>query len=60
MTFLIGLKTFVFIFCILFLINRVFNFIKVMRLREGKIDTSLITTLSIGFAISYIITVLIC
>lgn len=60
MGFLVSVKTFVFIFCILFLINRLFNFIKVIRLKRGKVDTSFITTLAIGLSLSYIITVLIC
>jgi hypothetical protein len=58
-SFLFGLKIFVFVFAILYIISRILNVVRVLRLKEGKIDTSRDTLIAIGLALSYIITVLI-
>ena len=58
-SFLFGLKIFVFVFAVLYIISRILNVVRVLRLKEGKIDTSRDTLIAIGLALSYIITVLI-
>lgn len=58
-SFLFGLKIFVFVFAILYIISRVLNVVRVLRLKEGKINTSRDTLVAIGLALSYVITVLI-
>lgn len=56
---LIGLKLYVFVFAVLYLLNRVISILKVIRLKEGKVDTSKWTLFFIGASISYIITAII-
>ena len=54
-----GLKLYVFIFAVIYLLSRVFEIIKVVRLKEGKVDSSKWATFFTGASISYIITALI-
>lgn len=54
-----GILVFIFIFSWLIVIENIYKFIKVMRLKEGKIDSSLFSKITLGSAISYIITMLI-
>lgn len=56
---LIGLKLYVFVFAVLYLLNRIISILKVIRLKEGKVDTSKWTLFFTGASISYIITAII-
>ena len=56
---LIGLKLYVFVFAVLYLLNRIISVLKVIRLKEGKVDTSKWTLFFTGASISYIITAII-
>lgn len=54
-----GIGIFLFVFSILIIIKNLFNFIKVLYLKEGKYDNSRIQQLLLGSSISYVITFLI-
>ena len=54
-----GLKLYVFIFAVIYLLSRIFEVIKVVRLKEGKVDNSKWAMFFTGASISYIITALI-
>lgn len=57
--YLIGLKLYLFVFAVLYLLNRVLEIVKVIRFKEGKVDTSKWSMFFTGASISYIITSLI-
>ncbi len=56
---LMGLKLYIFIFAVMYILSRVFEVVKVIRLKEGKVDTSKWSMFFTGASISYIITALI-
>lgn len=58
-TFLLGIKVFLFIFAILIVIRDAYNFVKVIRLREGKYDATTTNLIVLASSISYILTMLI-
>ena len=58
-TFLLGVKVFLFIFAILIVIRDAYNFVKVIRLREGKYDATTTNLIVLASSISYIFTMLI-
>lgn len=58
-TFLLGVKVFSFIFAILIVIRDAYNFVKVIRLREGKYDATTTNLIVLASSISYILTMLI-
>lgn len=53
------LEIFIFIFCLLNIINKSYNLLKVMRQQDGKIDTTTTSKILLGLSISYVITALI-
>lgn len=59
MEFLIQFKLYLFIMSILFILKNIYSFIKIMRLKEGKLDDSWSHNILLGSAISYIIIFLI-
>lgn len=54
-----GLEIFFFIFSLLNIIKNIYTFIKVVRLKEGKVDTSLVSEIMFGVSLSFVITMLI-
>ena len=58
-TFLLGVKVFLFSFAILIVIRDAYNFVKVIRLREGKYDATTTNLIVLASSISYIFTMLI-
>ncbi len=56
---LFTIELFIFIFCSLNIFKHFYNLVKVMRTREGKIDTNNLSTILLGLSISYVLTVLI-
>lgn len=58
-TFLLGVKVFLFIFAILIVIRDAYNFVKVIRLREGKYDATTTNLIVLASSISYILTMII-
>jgi len=58
-TFLLGVKVFLFIFAILIVIRDAYNFVKVIRLKEGKYDATTTNLIVLASSISYILTMLI-
>ena len=58
-TLLLFIKIFLFVFSILIVIKNIYSFIKVMYMRQGKIDASRTSEIIFGCAVSYIITILI-
>ena len=56
---LFTIELFIFIFCSLNIFKLFYNLVKVMRTREGKIDTNDLSTILLGLSISYVLTVLI-
>lgn len=60
MHFLINfIEIFLFVFASLVVVKNIYSFIKVMKLKEGKVDSSLFSEIVLGSSISYIITMLI-
>lgn len=57
--FLLGVRIFIFIFALLIIIRDAYNFAKVLRLKEGKYDTTTTNLILLASSISYIITMLI-
>lgn len=55
----LGIEIFLFVYAWLIIIKHLYGIIKVMRLKEGKVDTSLFSEITLGSSISYIITMLI-
>lgn len=53
------LEIFFFIFCSLNVFKNIFNVLKVMHNKEGKMEMPTISLICLGFSISYIITALI-
>ena len=53
------IEIFIFIFCLLNVIKNVYNFIKIMKQHEGKLETSLSSQIMLGLSISYILTAII-
>lgn len=53
------IQIFVLIYCLLYIIQRLYNFIKVLRLKEGKIESNILTSIFTKAAIAYILTYLI-
>lgn len=53
------IQMFVLIYSILYIIQRLYNFIKVLRLKEGKIESNILTSIFTKAAIAYILTYLI-
>ena len=51
-TFLLGVKVFLFIFAILIVIRDAYNFVKVIRLREGKYDATTTNLIVLASSIS--------
>jgi len=58
-TLLLFIKIFLFVFSILIVVKNIYSFIKVMYMRQGKIDASRTSEIIFGCAVSYIITILI-
>lgn len=58
-TFLLGVRIFIFIFALLIIIRDAYNFVKVLRLKEGKYDATTTNLILLASSISYIITMLI-
>ncbi len=58
-TFLLGVRIFIFIFALLIIIRDAYNFVKVLRLKEGKYDATTTNLILLASSISYIITTLI-
>lgn len=56
---LFQIKLFIFIFSLLFLVKNLYSFVKIIRLHQGKFDSSRNNMIAIGCAISYVITILI-
>lgn len=54
-----GIKIFVFVLCVLNIIKNIYNFIKVITTKEGKIDSSTQSEILFGLSVSYVITLLI-
>lgn len=54
-----SIQVFVLIYCVLYLIQRLFNFIKVLRLKEGKVESTLMSSILTKASIAYILTYLI-
>lgn len=50
---------FIFVYAILVVIKNVYGVIKISVLKQGKVDTTTFNQVSLGLAISYIITFLI-
>ena len=57
--FLLGVRIFIFIFSILIIIRDLYNFIKVLKLKEGKYDANTTNLILLATSISYVITMLI-
>lgn len=55
----LGLEVFLFIFCILCVLRESYGVVKVMKLKEGKVNLSTDRLLILGSAISYILTIII-
>lgn len=53
------LEIFIFIFCSLNIFKNLYNMIKVLRTKEGKMESSTSSVVLLGLSISYIITALI-
>ena len=53
------LEIFIFIFCSLNVFKNLYNMIKVLRIKEGKMESSTSSIVFLGLSISYIITALI-
>jgi len=53
------LEIFIFIFCSLNVFKNLYNMIKVLRTKEGKMESSTSSIVFLGLSISYIITALI-
>lgn len=58
-TLLFGIQLFIFIFSCLLVIKDIFSFIKVLVIKQGKVEQSKYSLVCLGCAISYIITTLI-
>lgn len=58
-TFFLGVRVFLFIFAILIIIRDAYNFIKVIRLKEGKYNATTTNLIALASSISYIFTMLI-
>lgn len=58
-TFFFGIQLFFFIFSCLFILKNLYSFVKVITMKQGKVEQSKHTSLYLGCAISYIITMLI-
>jgi hypothetical protein len=58
-TFLLGVRIFIFIFALLIIIRDAYNFVKVLRLKEGKYDATTTNLILLASSISYVITTLI-
>lgn len=56
---LLGIKIFIFVFALLIVIRDAYNFLKVLKLKEGKYDASEKNLILLGSSISYIITMLV-
>jgi hypothetical protein len=59
LNFLLGVKIFVFIFSILFILRNLYSFIKVLYMKEGRYDASSLNLSLLATSISYVITILI-
>ena len=59
LNFLLGVKIFVFIFSILFILRNLYSFIKVLYMKEGRYDASSLNLRLLATSISYVITILI-
>lgn len=57
--FLLGVRIFIFIFSILIIIRDLYNFVKVLKLKEGKYDANTTNLILLATSISYVITMLI-
>lgn len=53
------LEIFIFIFCSLNVFKNFYNMIKVLRTKEGKMESSTSSLICLGLSLSYIITALI-
>ena len=53
------IEIFIFIFCSLNVLKHLYNFIKVMKQKEGKLESDTTTKVLLGLSISYILTALI-
>lgn len=58
-TLLLGIKIFFFIFAILIIVKDLYSFIKIIRLKEGKYNSTNLNSILLGSSISYVITMLI-
>lgn len=58
-TFLLGVKIFLFIFALLIILRDLYNFAKVLKLKEGKYDATTTNLVLLASSISYVITMLI-
>lgn len=58
-TFFLGVRVFLFIFAILIIIRDAYNFIKVIKLKEGKYNATTTNLIVLASSISYIFTMLI-
>jgi hypothetical protein len=56
---LFTIEVFVFIFCSLNIFKHLYNMVKIMRTRDGKLDNGSLSTILLGLSISYVLTVLI-
>ena len=50
------IEIFIFIFCLLNVLKHTYNFIKVMRQHEGKLETDSVSQILLGLSLSYILT----
>ena len=57
--FILGLKVFLFVFCLLNILKNLYNFVKVLRTKEGKVVSSTSSEILFGLSLSYVITMLI-
>jgi hypothetical protein len=57
--FILGVKIFLFIFCLLNVVKNIYNFIKVMRLESGSLNNGKYGTIYFGLSLSYVLTLLI-
>lgn len=53
------LEVFIFIFCSLNILKNLYNMIKVLRTKEGKMESSTSSIVLLGLSLSYVITALI-
>lgn len=53
------IEVFVFTFCCLNIIKNIYSFIKVLNLKDGKMNNNTLSTVLFGLSISFVITCLI-